>query len=162
MKPTIKNGDYHLIVNDFENQFHSQARLFRSDGNLVWTRDCLAKGVGGSDYSQNKGDTPPGLYKLGTLTITQDWENLETWYSFGKYFFDLVGLESNEERYGRSGCGVHGGGSNAPDPLAPYQQLCATYGCIRFYNKDLETLILPAYEETKNKGTIFYVSVNQF
>jgi hypothetical protein len=36
--------------------------------------------------------------------------------------------------WGRAAIMVHGGGSNAPDPLAAQQPLCATEGCTRVHN----------------------------
>lgn len=47
------------------------------------------------------------------------------------------GLAAN----GRGAIMVHGGGSNAPDPLAPQQPLCATEGCTRVHNADWPTLV---------------------
>jgi hypothetical protein len=44
-------------------------------------------------------------------------------------------------KYGRDGIMIHGGGSNAPDPFAPYQQLCKTEGCTRVHNADLARLV---------------------
>jgi hypothetical protein len=43
--------------------------------------------------------------------------------------------------WGRSAIMVHGGGSNAPQPLAPMQPLCATEGCTRVHNADWPTLV---------------------
>ena len=42
--------------------------------------------------------------------------------------------------YGRSALMIHGGGSNAPDPLADYQGLWRTYGCQRLENLPWRTL----------------------
>lgn len=161
MKPKIEPGDYHLIVNDSEGKFNSEAKLFNSSGKLLWVKDCLAKGQS-PDYSQRNGDTPPGVYKLAYLTVTQDWENAATWHAYGKYFWDLGNVSGAEEKYGRAGVGLHGGGSSAPDPLAPYQQLVPTCGCIRMYNKDLEAVILPLWQETQANGSTIWVSVNQY
>ena len=36
---------------------------------------------------------------------------------------------------------IHGGGSNAPDPFAADQPLCATEGCTRVHNADWPTLV---------------------
>lgn len=163
LKPSIKPGDFHLIVNDVETRFNSEAKLYDSTGKLLWTKDALAKGAGGKDYSKRNSDTPPGLYRIGELTVTNPKESDVIWNAFGKYFFDLVGLQENEERFGRSGIGIHGGGTGAaPNSLAAYQQLVVTHGCIRMYNKDVETEILPRWKSCRDNKTAFYVSVNQF
>lgn len=49
--------------------------------------------------------------------------------------------------YNRSAIMIHGGGSNAPQPLADYQELCKTEGCTRTFNaqwKDLASRLTPA------------------
>jgi hypothetical protein len=43
--------------------------------------------------------------------------------------------------WGRSEIMVHGGGSNAPDPFAAVQPLCATDGCTRVHNQDWPVLV---------------------
>lgn len=157
--PIVK-GDYHLIVNDRETEYNSKADLYRWDGVKQWSKTCLAKGQT-PDYSKANGDTPPGVYIIGALTVTQSNESAETWNAYGKYFFDLAKYSGAEEKYGRAGVGIHGGGTAAPNPLAPYQQLVPTCGCIRFYNADLEKVILPLYNSVKASGNKIYVSVNQ-
>lgn len=42
--------------------------------------------------------------------------------------------------YGRGGIMLHGGGSNAIEPFADYQQLCKTYGCPRMFNIEWRSL----------------------
>lgn len=44
-------------------------------------------------------------------------------------------------KYSRTEVMLHAGGSNAPDPFAPRQLLCRTYGCTRVYNQDLASLM---------------------
>lgn len=43
-------------------------------------------------------------------------------------------------KHNRSALMIHGGGSNAPEPLADKQELCKTYGCTRVYNADWKWL----------------------
>lgn len=42
--------------------------------------------------------------------------------------------------YDRSALMIHGGGSNAPEPLAPHQGLYRTFGCTRMENEDWQAL----------------------
>lgn len=159
-KINIEKYDYHLVVNDRETEYNSKIDCYRWDGVKEWSKTCLAKGQT-PDYTRSSGDTPPGIYTVGALTITQPKEPVATWHSYGKYFFDLVSYSGAEERYNRAGCGIHGGGTGAPDPLAPYQQLMPTLGCIRMFNADLEKVFLPLYNKVKAAGGKIYVSVNQ-
>lgn len=161
MKPQIKSGDYHLIVNDSESRYASEMKCFNANGILLWTIPCLAKGQH-PDYTKGKGDTPPGWYKLNYMVVTQPGEPANVWNAYGKYFWDMSPGSGAEEKYGRSGVGLHGGGSALENPLAPNQQLLPTWGCIRITNSDAEKKILPLWQETqKNKSTI-YITVNQF
>jgi hypothetical protein len=80
---------------------------------------------------------------------------------YGWIFYDMIdcdvkGKEDGENTNGRSGIGLHGGGSSLPDPYTPYQKLVPTLGCLRMHNYDLLHTILPLY----NKGVIF-ISVHQ-
>jgi hypothetical protein len=43
-------------------------------------------------------------------------------------------------QYGRSALMIHGGGSNAPYPLLPEQELCRAFGCSRLQNAGLMVL----------------------
>lgn len=158
--PIVK-GDYHLIVNDRETEYNSKGDLYRWDGVKMWSKTCLAKGQT-PDFRLKNGDTPPGVYLIGECTITKGSEPASTWNAYGKYFFDLAYFSGAEEKYGRAGVGIHGGGTAAPDPLAPYQQLVPTCGCIRFYNADLEKVIYPLWQSVKGTGNKIYVSVNQY
>lgn len=47
----------------------------------------------------------------------------------------------NLAKFARAEIMIHGGGSNAPDPFAPHQDLCKTEGCTRVYNADLPGLM---------------------
>lgn len=53
------------------------------------------------------------------------------------------------QQYDRSALMIHGGGSNAPDPLAPDQPLLRTEGCSRLHNQDWQALaawLTPLYD----------------
>jgi hypothetical protein len=155
----FKSGDTHIIVNDIS----EIAKAFSFDGKLLWEVPALARGQGSDfEYKLRNTDTPPGLYKLGT--VYKDYEKDptppydRTLMSFGWYSFDMVELENQENKYGRVGIMIHGGGSGCgwPGAWAPKQKLFSTHGCIRMYNQDLRDKVLPL---TKT-GTV-YVSVFQ-
>jgi GH24 family phage-related lysozyme (muramidase) len=110
----FKAGDTHLIVDDLR----EVARAFDFEGKELWRLPALARGQGGDTvWSQRGSDTPPGLYKVGT--IYRDWETAggdKAGYSadrqsYGWYSLDLIELEGQEVRYGRAGIMIHGGGS---------------------------------------------------
>jgi lysozyme len=141
----FKKGDYHLVMSDVTEQMSA----FDSDGKKLWTIPALAKGVEGSDWRLTGADTPPGIYKLGVVYCDIETGNLDP--AYGWYTFDMEDLEGQETGIGRSGICLHGGGSAAPDPQAPYQPLLPTFGCVRVHNQDLRDKILPLYDS----GTVF-------
>ena len=155
----FKKGDTHIIVNDIS----ETAKAFSFEGKLLWEVPALARGQGSDfEFKLRNTDTPPGLYKLGT--VYKDYEKDptppydRTLMAFGWYSFDMVELENQENKYGRAGIMIHGGGSACGWRKCwdPYQPLYATHGCIRMHNQDLRDKVLPL---TKT-GTV-YVSVYQ-
>lgn len=156
----FKSGDTHIIVNDIS----ETAKAYDFTGKLLWELPALARGQGSDfEFKLTNTDTPPGLYKIGT--IYKDYENVganpsydRTLMAYGWYSFDLVELEGQEAKYGRAGIMVHGGGSACgwPGAWAPMQRLFSTHGCVRMHNQHLKDHLLPL---TK-KGTVF-VSVYQ-
>jgi GH24 family phage-related lysozyme (muramidase) len=156
----FKQGDTHIIVNDIV----ETAKAYDFSGKLLWEIPALARGQGSDiEFRVVRTDTPPGLYKLGT--VYKDFERVganpafdRTLAAYGWYSFDMNELEGQVSKYGRSGIMIHGGGSAAgwPGAWAPKQPLFATHGCVRIYNIDLRDKILPLY----SKGTV-YISVYQ-
>jgi hypothetical protein len=156
----FQDGDSHLIVNDWSELMTA----YDYTGKKLWEIPCLARGqYGDRVYQEMNSDTPPGLYKLGT--VYRDWEthgdnapNTGQTRPYGWYTFDMVELEGQEVRFNRAGICLHGGGSACgwPGAWAPHQRLYPTHGCVRLYNQDLRDKILPLYD----KGTVF-VSVFQ-
>lgn len=156
----FKAGDTHIIVNDIS----ETAKAYDFSGKLLWELPALARGQGSDfEFKLNNTDTPPGLYKIGT--IYRDYDKVgpnpsydRTLMAFGWYSFDLVELENQENKYGRAGIMLHGGGSACgwPGAWQPKQRLFSTHGCVRMHNMDLRDKVLPL---TKT-GTV-YVSVFQ-
>jgi hypothetical protein len=156
----FKAGDSHLIVNDASERM----KAFSFEGKLLWEVDCLARGQGGdSEWKVTNSDTPPGLYKIGT--VYRDYEKVgdrpaydRTLMSYGWYSLDLIELENQEAKYGRAGIMIHGGGSACgwPGAWAPKQALFPTHGCVRCHNIDLRDKVVPLLKT----GSIF-VSVYQ-
>lgn len=166
-KPTKRPQDFcfcttdsHLIVNDVV----ETCKAYNYDGDLLWEVPCLARGqYSETTWNITNSDTPPGLYRIGTIYRDYDvYGNSpdfnRTLMSFGWCSFDLVELENQERKHGRAGIMLHGGGSGNgwPGAWAPRQKLLRTHGCIRMYNEDLQKKVLPLTD----KGTV-YVSVYQ-
>lgn len=156
----FKKGDSHLVVNDITEKM----KAFDFDGKLLWEIPALARGQGSDwEFKYTNTDTPPGLYKIGT--IYKDYEKVgpnpsysRDLMAFGWYSFDLEELEGQESKYGRGGIMIHGGGSACGWPGAwnPNQPLYSTHGCVRVKNIDLRDKILPLTKTGK-----VYVSVYQ-
>lgn len=151
----FKKGDSHLIVNDAVETM----KAFSFEGKLLWEIPCLARGqYSDFEWKITNSDTPPGLYKLGT--IYKDYERVgdkpaydRTLMAYGWYSFDMVELENQEAGNGRAGIMLHGGGSanGWPGAWAPKQPLVPTHGCVRAFNVDLRDKVLPLTKA----GTVF-------
>lgn len=154
----FKPGDTHLVVNAQT----KTAKAYNFQGQKLWEIPCLAEGQD-PNWRNNSGDTPPGLYKLGTLY--DDYSRVgdrpsydRTLIAYGWQTYDMVDLEGNEDGNNRAGICLHGGGSanGWPNAWDARQILYATLGCLRIQNLDLVNRIYPLYQQ----GTVF-VSVYQ-
>jgi hypothetical protein len=159
MAAPVKTGDSYLLVNDRDEDMEA----YDHSGQFLWKIPALARGQGAdTDWSHNSTDTPPGLYKLGTLYA--DYEQnpnppcSDTAMAYGWYSFDMVELEGQEVTVGRAGIMLHGGGSACgwPGAWQPRQSLHTTLGCVRIHNIELRDKVLPLYR----RGTV-YVGVFQ-
>ena len=154
----FRENDKHIVINDASRT----AKAYDFTGKLLWEIPCLPEGQY-DDYRVTKGDTPPGLYKIGKVYRDYDAVGSTPNYNrelmaYGWYSFDLIELENQEAGNGRAGIMLHGGGSACgwPGAWSPMQTLYSTWGCVRFHNKHLRENIYPL---TKT-GTV-YVSVYQ-
>jgi hypothetical protein len=159
IKAPVKAGDSYLLVNDRDQDMEA----YDHTGRLLWKVPALARGQGAdSEWRHTGTDTPPGLYRLGTVHRDYDADpdppRDATLQAYGWYTFDMVELEGQEKTVGRAGIMLHGGGTGCgwPGAWAPQQKLLATLGCIRVHNIVLRDKVLPLYEQ----GTV-YVGVFQ-
>ncbi len=118
----------------------SGRRLYCRDwtGRLRWSVEARGEGIAGS-YDKVGGDTPPGIYRCGRpepIPLSDPAVN-----AYGRWFVDLEEMFDQEVSRGRAGIGVHGGGSEAPKPLAPRQGWFKTLGCIRLQNQHLHRFV---------------------
>lgn len=133
----MRPNDLHIVVNG-ETQ---KLVAYRKDGSVVYA--CPARCFGQhADWTRTNGDTPPGVYRCGTIYDTRGEA------SYGRWCVDLEDLEGQETGNGRAGISLHGGGSGLANPFAPYQGWQATHGCIRVQNADLERLVSLIREHT--------------
>jgi len=161
-RPELKPGDHHLVVDDRS----ETVAAFDHKGMQVWRVAALARGQSSeTDCCSRGSDTPPGLYRIGTIYRDVESDPTATFSAdrraYGWYSFDLEGLEGQEgpgSNEGRDGIMIHGGGTACgwPGAWLPLQSLYPTLGCVRMHNRDLRDLVLPL----TGMGTV-YVSVWQ-
>jgi muramidase (phage lysozyme) len=153
----LKSGDCYLLVNGRA----GSVRAYDHTGGYLWVAPALCRGQG-PGWRSHRGDTPPGLYRVGEVYRDYEQDPSPTFsgdrQSYGWYSLDLVDLEGQESSVGRSGIMIHGGGSAAgwPGAWAPRQPLHSTLGCIRMHNGDLRELVMPLLKSGK-----LYVGVYQ-
>jgi|ERR1017187_5311399 hypothetical protein len=148
--PPIKKNDFHLV---FRARSH-QLICFDAGGARRWTLDAHGEGTNGS-YNVVGGNTPPGLYECMKVEKTLSTEGTGIWNAYGPWYVWLQELEGQESSRGRSGVGMHGGGSNSPAPLAPKQGFYPTHGCVRLQNEDLPRLINTIRFAQSQGGRVF-------
>jgi hypothetical protein len=152
----LNKNDSCIVVNDKTEKMTG----YNAFGDKLWSLNCLARGQGSdTDWRSNSSDTPPGVYKAGTIYRDYDQYGNSPGYdgtlqSYGWFSIDLVELENQEAVNGRAGIMNHGGGSACgwPGAWAPNQRLYPTLGCVRSYNVDLRDKIVPLCD----KGTVYY------
>jgi hypothetical protein len=162
LRPELKATDHHLVVDDRAETITA----FNANGQRLWKVATLARGQSTeTDWRSRASDTPPGLYKLGTVYRDYEADRTATFSAerraYGWYSFDMIGLEGQEgpgSVDGRDGIMLHGGGSACgwPGAWLPLQPLYPTLGCVRMHNRDLRDLVLPLV----GMGTV-YLSVWQ-
>jgi len=156
MKPPLKPGDYHVMVDGKAN--HS--KIFNSDGLLIRTMDVFPHGENGPRQDVRGGDTVEGLYLLGKPRWTGDDEDLQTVRRpYGWVFIPMGDYEGKEAAVGRDGIGSHGGGRIA-DYWDPVQVLTYTHGCVRHHNQDARWLA-KLVESVKATGNSVWMTVIQ-
>jgi hypothetical protein len=86
-------------------------------------------------YGHN-GNCPPGEFLLGAPVARGT-------VAFGAYFMALLDYPPHKAmaEWGRSGIGIHGGGTGLPFPFADRQGWQITHGCWRLQNDDLWRLV---------------------
>lgn len=162
-KPILNPGDVHVIINDWERRYIGEAKCYTAAGTMLWNIPALCKGVEGNGrWDVRNGDTPPGLYLAGLITETRKDEPTWIWNAYGRWCIDMVEQQGQEESVGRAGICWHGGGTAAPIPLANYQQLVPTLGCVRSHNLDLEMKVVPLLRTLQARGDRMWITVNQF
>jgi|SRR5579872_446151 len=126
--------------------FNGQSRLLKCYvfGEGAPRHVLPARDVGVNDADVQKGEDvygyrckcPPGAGYILSAPIQLH----EPPYGFG---FTPIGdnAAGTLAAHGRSGLGIHGGGSDLPDPFAPHQGWEDTFGCIRLQNEDNATFM---------------------
>lgn len=114
------------------------AHLGKPDG-LLHQFACHDVGVNdqyvtaGEDVYGHLCKCPPGEYGLGRPEHL-----IPPQLPYGYFFTPLIDINGIEAAHGRDGIGIHGGGSDLPNPFSPRQGWEYTFGCLRLQNEDNE------------------------
>jgi hypothetical protein len=128
----MKQGDYHIVVAASQHHF----QVYNYEGQLAFEDEVRCDGTAGPGWQQHNGDTPPGIYRLGTPVWTLSTDDFATVKApFGPVFTPLIFLEGPFGAELRQGLGDHAGGSGLEDPMADEQGWVVTHGCCRFQGK---------------------------
>ncbi|MCD6165521.1 L,D-transpeptidase family protein, partial [bacterium] len=126
-------GEYQLIVNVRINRIFLVSR----EGNIVGSWEARTTGQHRNRMLEY-GDTPYGTYRVarGPFNLERIKKNIP----YGTRFIGLEATGGEALRSGRTGIGIHGGGSGLADPFRGDQGWVITEGCIRMQNEDIETM----------------------
>lgn len=146
--PEMTPNDRHLLFDDDRNR----AKLFDSDGHLLWACPMQNSTVNQGSFGHN-GNCPRGEFRLG------DSIDLHS-PAFGYHFTPVEDYGEHREmaRWGRSGIGIHGGGTGLPDPFADRQGWMRTHGCLRVQNRDNARLV-SENRSVRHAGGVIYLTV---
>lgn len=131
-------GDAHVVFNGQSRKLKFFLLTARgAELRHVW--ECHDVGVNdanvgaGSDVYGHLCKCPPGLrYTLGAPQALNPGEA-----PYGYYFTPIYDDPAGDmAKHGRAGIGIHGGGSDLPDPFEPRQGWEYTFGCLRLQNID--------------------------
>jgi hypothetical protein len=156
MEPQVivepKVGDAHLVFNGASNKLKF---FFVTEQGPELRHEWECHDVGVADANPPNGDEyghlckcPPGKgYAVGT---PQRLDPPEPPYG---YFFIPIGDDHTGDmsEHGRAGIGIHGGGSDLPNPFAPQQGWEWTYGCLRMQNCDV-AMLADSTQFTQSQG----------
>lgn len=140
--------------------------LGKPDG-LLHTLPCHDVGVNdqyvgaGQDIYGSKCKCPPGTgYIIGApqacATRNADGSvriNNDDDQAYGCWFSGLSDDPNADfSKHGRDGIGIHGGGSDLPNPFALWQGWEYTFGCLRLQNHDNEQIFVPFVQWVQAHG----------
>lgn len=147
------------------------AELGKPDG-LLHTLNAHDVGVNdqyisaGQDEYGSRCKCPPGDYGIGApmQCATRNADGSVTKHNdddqaYGCWFTPLIDSHGNEAEHGRAGIGIHGGGSDLPNPFALQQGWEYTLGCIRLQNEDNENVFVPFVKFIQAHSGIVTLSV---
>src|ERR1017187_10394646 len=148
--------DLHCMVSGVMNT----CQIYNAQGVLLRTLPAFPHGINGPSWKSWGGDTVPGLYRVTSYVPTEDPDlHGKIGASYGKGYFYLQEMEGQEQRYNRAGEGWHGGGTGLADPLADFQELLATEGCVRSHNKDIQVLATVFHQVWALGGTVWFTVI---
>lgn len=120
----------HVVVSRKEGML----KFFAEDGTEIFT--CPAGTAAVNSGEAHDGQCPLGDYLLGHPEVVTPPE-----VAYGFWFTPLIDYQGLWNLHHRAGIGIHGGGSDQPNPLADDQGLEETFGCIRLLNKDNKVFV---------------------
>jgi hypothetical protein len=145
----LRDGDTHILFNDTTNKAYLWQKGGPDNALFEWEmrNDTVRR------WFLHWGWCPRGDYLLGAPSSVHG-------AAYGYWFVPLFDVAPNGPMHkgGRSGIGIHGGGSGLPNPYADRQGWVPTHGCLRVQNGDLAVLVRHA-RECQLAGHQAYITV---
>jgi hypothetical protein len=141
----LQPHDLHLILS------RQQRRLevWNAAHHSVFTCEARNRTTRDGQYG-HYGNCPPGEFELGP-PVRKGTD------PFGPWFVPILDYNGHHAMrdHGRSGIGLHGGGSHLPHPMASHQGWVVTHGCWRLQNEDLIHLMVLVHEAQSASGQCY-------
>lgn len=147
----LKPGELHLRFDDTANRCTVYQQMV---GTQVVRMTCEMRNEAVRRWFGKWGWCPRGTYLVGSPSRVNG-------AAFGEWFTPLFDTapDGPMHKEGRSGIGIHGGGTGLPDPFAPNQGWKPTHGCLRVQNID-NTALAMLVRSAQQKGYLAFLTVS--
>jgi hypothetical protein len=144
----LQNRDLHWEYSRNGNRL----KCFDNKGGQILDVECRNRTTADGQLGHD-GNLPPGEYILGVPVPKNT-------VPFGSWFIPILDAPEHSElsSRGRSGLGIHGGGTGLPSPFSPHQGWQVTHGCLRIQNAALIEVV-HWVQSAQGRGGTCYLTV---
>lgn len=144
----LNQHDLHFVFSDTQNR----VQCWNADHTLIWQNEMRNSTVNNGTFG-HFGNCPRGEFLLG-MTLKENSAPFGFWFTPVLDYGDHHAMKA----LGRSGIGVHGGGSGLANWRLPMQGWIQTHGCLRLQNAANEEFVKLVHD-SHAAGGVCYLTV---